>query len=36
MAEIECPMCGYLTDQDDEYCPECGEIMRKEKEIESL
>ncbi len=33
--QIECPMCGFQVDIEEEYCPECGEIVKKEKEIYS-
>ncbi|MBS3109952.1 zinc-ribbon domain-containing protein [Candidatus Woesearchaeota archaeon] len=36
MAELECPMCGYLMDEEEEYCPECGEAMPRGAEIKTL
>jgi hypothetical protein len=35
MAERECPMCGYMVDEDDDYCPECGDPIKKESEAKS-
>jgi len=26
---LECPLCGTEVDVEKEYCPECGETLKK-------
>jgi len=27
---LQCPLCESEVDADNEYCPECGETLKKE------
>jgi len=27
---LECPLCGTEVDAQEDYCPECGETLKKE------
>ncbi len=26
---LECPLCGTEVEQENDYCPECGETLKK-------
>ncbi|MBW3012255.1 zinc-ribbon domain-containing protein [Candidatus Woesearchaeota archaeon] len=28
--KMECPVCGYVLEEDDEYCEECGNFLNKD------
>jgi len=29
-SKLECPLCGLEINIEEEYCPECGETLKKD------